>query len=225
MKNLLAIFICLILFFISFTSIIGLRLFFKQTDSLPRAVLSPPPPFQPERLPFDHSPPSQSLVGKATFIEGEVRKFSRNASSSALLDETQSILEAEEIISSPSATTHLSFGQNNHILVGPETTFSFVSTHPNNFLVLLEKGSIGFHTDETVATISARSQHALFMITQGEATLTTSPEDKEIQFTIASGSAKIGYIDTKNKTQTVDIEAGVILTFNDDKRTFEVSPL
>lgn len=220
MKKVIFPLICVMVGLATFGVVVVLQIVKAQSKAVPITILTPTPTLTPYI--YNSEPPKQSLAGKITRVTGTATMLTREFDDPIETTLNQAILEGEQITASPSSSVDIKFAQNVLISMGPESILAFPSTNPKNFLVKQDKGEIFYETDETVATISARSMHGLFTLSQGKAQLEVDPDESVITFMIAEGSGKIGYIDTDNKTQIVEIEAGETAIFDDEKRKVRV---
>ena len=220
MKKIGFIALCVLLFIISFALVITFRVLQIKSEVAP----TPTPVTQttPTPIDFELAPPKQSLQGRVTRLTGTVMKTVRDEKDPQETNSKSVFLEGEQLTASPSASIDIQFSEKNLFSVSPETILAFPSTNPKNFLFKIDKGTVVFETDEMIATISARSLHGLFSLSQGKASISVDPDKKIITYMIAEGSGQLGYIDSDNKTQTVDITEGQTATFNDEKRTVKI---
>jgi hypothetical protein len=220
MKKAFFVVLCFVLFGLSFFGMVVGRALQVKSEVVPE----PTPSAQPTPTPIEFSlaPPRQSLQGKVMRLTGTVMKTIRSEKDTKETSSESLFLEGEQLIASPSSSIDIQFGVDDLFSVSPETILSFPSTNPNNFLIKIDKGSVLFQTDEKIATISARSLHGLFLLSSGKAQLSVDPDKKIITFMILDGEGKMGYIDTKNMTQTLVLQAGETLIFDDTKRTVRI---
>lgn len=220
MKKVGFILLCILLFIISFGSVVAFRILQIKSEVAP----TPTPVAQATPTPIDFKldPPKESLQGRVTRLTGTVMKTVRNEKDPQEVNSKSVFLEGEQLTASPSASIDVQFSEFNLFSVSPETILAFPSTNPKNFLFKIDKGSTVFQTDQMIATISARSLHGLFSLSLGKASISVDPDKKIITYIIAEGEGKVGYIDSDNKTQTVDLTEGQTATFNDEKRTVKI---
>lgn len=212
--------LCMVLFALSFFAMIVGRVIQVKSEVTPEPT--PVTQATPTPIEFKLEPPRLSLQGKVTRLNGTVMKTIREEKDIKEASSESVFVEGEQLTASPSASIDISFSENNLFSVSPETVMAFPSTKADNFLFKIDKGSVVFETDEKIATISARSLHGLFSLTNGKAELSVDPDEKIITFMIAEGTGKAGYIDTDNMTRTVDLKAGETLIFDDEKRTVKI---
>ncbi|MEO8581931.1 MAG: hypothetical protein ABI425_05160 [Patescibacteria group bacterium] len=212
MKKILYVFFCILFFVISAAAVIGFRM------SRVKTIVPTKPIFTPATLDFKLDPPHQSLTGKVMRIKGGATQLTRKADDPSIIKINGFVLEGEQITASESGTLDVRFAQEDLFSIFPDTILAFPSTNPKNFLVKQDKGTVEYQTDEQVATISARSLHALFSLSQGKARLSVDPDEKLIDFNVIEGTGRVGYIDTNNQTQTSEIKSGEKIIYDDIKR-------
>jgi hypothetical protein len=220
MKKLLFPTICIILFVISFSSVVIFQMIRAKAETAKVPLILPTPTLTPYL--HDSNPPKESLIGKVSKLVGTGTKLARDVDDPVVVELNQDLLEAEQLTASPSSSITISFADDAQILMGPESVLAFPSTNPKNFLVKQDAGEVTYLTDDTIATISARSLHGLFSLSQGKARLAIDPDTASISFSISEGDGQIGYIDKENKTQVVELSAGKTAIFDDEKRKIKI---
>lgn len=179
--------------------------------------------FVPQETNYKMDVPSQSLTGTVISPFGTVERIPRTSEEYKIILENDQILEAEKIKTNSDGSVKINFPTNIFITINPQTELTFLSTSPANFLVKQDKGVVIYQTDDATKSISVRALHALMSVNNGAASVTVDPEDNEIVFQVTDGSGVFGYIDTDNKTQTVEVTENTTLTFNDEARTRELN--
>lgn len=223
MKKFLLIGGCVLVFFCSFAGVIGYRI--AKTQYTKPTQPDEEPSIKPALTPatyFQLMPPKQSLTGKVIRLNGTAMKLARNIDDPVRMSNDMEMLEGEQITASPSSSLDIRFAQSDLFSISPETILAFPSTNPEHFLVKLDKGLTVFQTDDNIATISARSLHALFSLSHGKAQLSVDPDSKIITYLIAAGQGQIGYIDADNNTLVHDLAEGDSVIYDDTKRILKI---
>jgi hypothetical protein len=129
------------------------------------------------------------------------------------------VLEDEQLIASPEAELVVTFAPAAQFTLSQEAVLSFVSTDPAHFTLKQDKGLVSYTTDTVTSKISVRSLHALLEIASGSAQIAVDPDKKQLEITVVSGTAQLGYINRDNQTQMLGLSAGQQALFDDEKRT------
>ncbi len=216
MKRLLFIGICIGVFFVGFSTTIFI-LSKSRSQTLGDPLSSASPAFTPSPIEFELNPPKQSLTGKVIELQGEVRKKARGESDFQPISSGSAIFEDESLIASSESSFSLQFAQHDFINGSYNAIIAFPNTNPKNFLLKIDRGTVELNTDEAIATISARSLHALFSLSYGKAQLNVDPDEKTIEFDVREGLGTIGYIDKDNNTQVATF-SGEVVVYDDGKR-------
>lgn len=219
MKTAFFIGLCIIVCFVSFGTTLFLIKKFKTpiTQPIPsQQVLGEA--FTPSQIEYSLDPPAESLSGIVTKVTGKVQKNSRKDGSVVELLSEDIILEGEKITTYDNSLTTLAFNET-HITLSDQTVSAFTSTHPKNFLIHHQQGTLNLITSSNIPTISVRSLRGLFTLSQGKATIFTDSDQDEITFSIEKGSGQLGYIDSDNNTQMVEISEGERVIFDNQRRT------
>ncbi len=214
MNKITLFFLCLGLFLVSGGVVIGLRI--GQVKSGQQSA------FVPQPLTHSLTPPTKSLVGKVTVVTGEAEKQPRDQVQPVKITPDLIVQEAEQITTQAKSTVLITFPTSLTVALEPNTGLAFASTDPTHFLVNQNQGSVAYQTDPATQSISVRTLHGLFTLTQGKADLTTDPFKHTVIFTISQGSGLIGYINKENQTQMATVSAGQTATFDDTKRLVEI---
>jgi hypothetical protein len=180
------------------------------------------PAFTAQDTTFTLDPPRLSLNGQVTKLAGTVTVDTRTATASSALLLNQLLLEDEKVTTDATGSATLVFPPALTLEVGPDSIVSLASTQPAHFLVKQDRGTVSYQTDDVTTSVAMRSLHALFTVTKGQASLTTDPDTKKLTFTLISGQGQLGYINTDNQTQMVEVKAGQTLFFDDVKRLVTV---
>jgi hypothetical protein len=175
--------------------------------------------FQAKRAEYKLEPPSQSLAGVVTNAQGGGLKQARDQVDPVQIIKDLPVLEDEQLIASPEAELVVTFAPAAQFTLSQEAVLSFVSTDPAHFTLKQDKGLVSYTTDTVTSKISVRSLHALLEIASGSAQIAVDPDKKQLEITVVSGTAQLGYINRDNQTQMLGLSAGQQALFDDEKRT------
>lgn len=206
--------LCVLFFTLSFLGVTGFRLW--QVKKLHSSS------FLSTQRSYQLIPPVQALDGKVTKVTGEAEKQPRDQEEAVKVENELVIQEGEQITTNTRGAVSITFPSTLEISLQPQTVLSFLSTDPTHFLTRQDQGTTTYQTDEATVTLSVRALHGLFSISQGRATITVNPDKKVIIFTVQLGNGTVGYINKENKTQIVEVNAGYVLTFDDNNRLVRV---
>lgn len=160
--------------------------------------------------------PSQSLVGVITLMIGEVGHEGRLATESAKINSPVPIQQGEGLLTGIDGSLILTFEKAVEINMSDSTSIGIIQTLPTDMVFSQKLGTAEYKKLADIP-VSVRSRHLLIK-NDGDITVTVDGLKPIITVLVNSGSATFAYNDKNNISNVLTIEAGKILTFNDDTR-------
>lgn len=181
-------------------------------------------PFFPKTLFSIEKAPSQSLVGKVTFISGNVAWQSRAANFATLITSPVTLQQGEKINAQNNGKATVNFPQAVTITLSANTQLNFIQTLPANFVVDQAQGLSAYEKNGTVP-ISVRALDLLLNIETGTCSVSVDKDTANIVITVNSGSAVVAFNDTNNVTNILTIHGGNEYIFNNNTKLGKIRSL
>lgn len=180
-----------------------------QTISSENVSATGTPPVSKEQNKIN--PPSLALTGNLNIITNNVEKLARFKEDWEKVATSGAILQEEKIKTDETGKAEIEFPDQLNIAVNPKSEIYLVNLLPEAFLIEQFKGIVEYDIKKP---ISIKSIDTLSLFEPGKAVLQIDPESGFIYMDIASGSAKLSFIDNDNQTQVYDIEKGDRVIYN-----------
>lgn len=223
MKKIVLFSVAIVLFIASFFVVVALQ-FWQIKKDQPKPATQLPQQTTPSPTPLLTSPKlplKQSLTGTIETAEGEIERSLLIQPEPVEATVGAEIFEGEGLKLEEGATSSISFASGATLVLSFEADIALSSTNPSHFLVHQTNGRVEYTTDPTIKEITIRGLHALITLIGGNAEIVVDPDGELIKIMTNEGTGKIGYIDSDNNTQTVELEQGVEYRFNDDRRVIQ----
>lgn len=180
--------------------------------------LPPPTAFSLENAPRD------SLRGQIATMSGEIFWQSRTATEPAKLLTPIILQQGENLIASDGGKMVVNFPADLTISLTPRSQINIIQTLPVNLVFEQPAGTITYEASQS-GTISVRSRRLLVNFTDGQVQVNTDSDNHVVTVGVFKGEGKLSYNDRNFTSQVVNLPAGRIFIFNDDRRTGRISRL
>ncbi len=180
----------------------------KNIEAKKEPVITSKPLYQ-----YESKPPSRALTGTIEGIYGEVKKQPRDSddwveisTSSASFGSAQDkVLQGESFKLNNIGKATALFENQTTVLLGKNSEVSFINLIPEKFLLEQNNGVITF---KNVKPISVKIFNSLMVLEAGEFTIDVNNETGRFNLSLASGSAKLSFVDEENETQVYELVKG-----------------
>lgn len=165
-----------------------------------------------------NTPPKESLKGRITNLIGDVFWQSRVASSPALIESPQIVSQGEGLETGDNGRLTADFTGVVSINLSSNSDLSIIQTLPNSFVFEQTDGEISFSKQGEIP-VSVKALDLLVSLNQGKLTIILDKEKNKVEINGVDGQVKVGYEDSQNVSQVIDIKAGQKFLFDDDSLT------
>ncbi|HSX09156.1 MAG TPA: hypothetical protein VLF93_03320 [Candidatus Saccharimonadales bacterium] len=162
--------------------------------------------------------PSNSLKGKIASMSGSVLWLSRTARKPVQLHSSQAIQQGEEITTGENSSVSIVIKNTDEFMLSGNTHVNFIQMLPINLVVAQNKGSVLYeNTGDNALTVNALDLIAT--INRAWVAISVDPDAGTVTIDVQKGATTIGYEDSQNTSQVVQVTAGKEFVFDDTTRT------
>ena len=197
-------------FFLFFTG-----LFFVYGIRVAYIQLSPQSTFSPSLSSLTLAPPTQSLQGKITDLQGIVEKKGRDDSEFKKVQD-MTIVQGDSL-ATQQGKAQIFLGNQTAMTLFPNTEIGFVNLMPET-LFFKQVSGITFYN--LTARFSVRALHSLIETSNP---LTVTVNKSQITIIPKIGPAKIGLVDLENNTHVYTVSPGETAQINDETRSVKIN--
>lgn len=167
-------------------------------------------------------PPSDTLVGIITQMDGTIQWESRVATEPAELTEKVPVAQGEKLITDKDGTISVQFATDTTIALEPESELNIVQTLPASFVFNQLKGTVTYDQDTDTIPVAVRARHLLIRIRSGSIIISFADDDPYITVDGTKGAFEVAYNDRELVSHRLSVEEGDTLIFDDETRTTRV---
>lgn len=160
--------------------------------------------------------PSKSYRGKLTIISDDVLWQDRVATESSVVKENITIQQGEKIETNKNGNAQIVFENILKIEMYPSSSLNIIQTLPGHMVISIDYGKLSLNTTNNSVT-AVRVYHLLIEL-NGRADIDIEDQPPIVKLKVLSGSATLAYNDLDFNTQTLKVEGGEIIEFDDSTR-------
>lgn len=173
-------------------------------------------PVKQENYLYQAKPPTLALEGMLDSISGEVNKQARDKEDWEKISSPSSVLQGEQVKIGKGGKAKVTFPDYLQITLNSNAEIWFVNLIPENFLLEQNEGTILLENNKPV---SLRIFNSLTLFEQGEFKIEVDSELGRFNLSVASGSAKLSFVDQDNETQIYKLVESNLVKFDSATKT------
>ncbi len=182
---------------------------------------TPTPQTGLDRVALVNNPPSESITGEITTLNGTVMWEARGVTEPVEITEPQQIQQGEILETDKGSKVAIMFTKDISVSMKEESKVEFIQTLQNKMVLMQDAGNVEY-TNTTESPLSVRSSAMIILLKNGSMNISYDEKKQTITVDIQRGTATIAYNNADYVSQVIPLKGGNTFLFDIEERDGEI---